>query len=54
MLWMIEVSFVLVVPVVRDETDVGHAFAVEVPGYDVAGLVVTAVGRDRDALCPCG
>ena len=43
-----EVSFVAVVPVVRDESDMCHSFAVEVPGHDIAGLVVAAIGGHRD------
>lgn len=35
-----EVTFVAVVSVVRDNADVCHALAVEVPGQDVAGLIV--------------
>jgi len=49
-----QVSFGTVIPVVRDETDMGHAFAVEVPRDDVAGLIITAVGRDRDSFALAG
>lgn len=45
-----EVSFVTVVPVVRDEADVSHAFAVEVPGNDIAGLIIRAVRRNGNGL----
>ena len=49
-----QVPFVAVVPVVRDEPNVGHAFTVEVPGNDITGLVVIAVGRYSDRFASAG
>jgi hypothetical protein len=49
-----QVSFGPLIPVVRDETDMGHSFAVEVPRDDVARLIITAVGRDRDGFALAG
>src|SRR6476659_6568647 len=43
-----EVSFVAVVPVVRDESDMCHSFAVEVPGNNIAGLIIATIGRYSD------
>ena len=45
-----EVAFVAVIPVVRDDADVRHTFAVEVPGNDIAGLVIRAVRRGRNGF----
>jgi len=49
-----QVPFGTVVPVIRDETDMGHAFAVEVPRDDVARLIVTALGRNRHSFAFAG
>jgi len=49
-----QVSFGPVIPFVRDETDMGHAFAVEVPCNDIARLIITTVGRDRHSFAFAG
>lgn len=45
-----EVAFVAVIPVIRDYADVRHAFAVEVPRDDVAGLIVRTVVGNGNGL----
>jgi len=45
-----QISFGPIVPIVRDETDMGHALAVEIPCDDIARLIITTVGRDSDSF----
>lgn len=45
-----EIAFITIIPVVRDNADVGHALTVEVPGHDIAGLIVRAVRGNSDGF----